>query len=275
MKRYAMLVVVIVMALFIVGCDKKTDSDTTDKDKKNTGIVTSDDEEDISKEINNEIVSVEKFMEYYGVTETDILLDYIRDFIREYRFREDTLTKKDYWAVVSKEYKNGVIYGTNTGRIFQGTSSELSLAKYMKKADVIVIGFSMYYGGELAFPRRMSLDLKNKKIYFATRCLSDYTDAEQCADLTDEEVQSIRDELPKHISENKNNEHEYNLDYTFVIKMKDPEYNVKIFSGNSGDELNYPGFDAYWKELYEKKFGEEFDLKETGDGSLFPFTLFS
>ncbi len=262
MKRYAMLVVFIVMALFIVGCDKKTDSDTTDKDKKNIGIVTSDDEKDIPKEINNEIVSVERFMEYYGVTETDIPLDYILDFIMEYRFREDTLAKKDYWATVSTEYENGVTYGTNTGRIFQGTPSELALEEYMKKAEVIVIEFDMYYGGELAYPGRMSLDLKNKKIYYATRLLSEYTDAEKCADLTDEEVQSIRDELPKHISENKNNEHEYNLDYTFVIKMKDPEYNVKIFSGNSGDELNYPGFDAYWKNLYEKKFGEEFDFEK-------------
>lgn len=40
--------------------------------------------------------------------------------------------------------------------------------------------------------------------------------------------------------------------------MKDPEYNTKAYRGNSGDEINYPGFDAYWKELYKKKFGEEF-----------------
>lgn len=38
--------------------------------------------------------------------------------------------------------------------------------------------------------------------------------------------------------------------------MKDPEYNIEAYSGNSGDELNYPGFDAYWKNLYEKKFGD-------------------
>ena len=267
MKKYAVLVVVLVLTLFIVGCDKKSDSDTMDKNKNNTGIVTSDEEKDIGEEINNEIVSVERFMEYYGVTETDIPRAYILDFIMEYRFREDTLAKKDYWATVSTEFENGVIYGTDTGRIFQGTPSEISLEEYMKKAEVIVIEFAMYYGGELAYPRRMSLDLKNKKIYFATRLLSEYTDAEKCADITDEEVQSIRDELPKHISENKNEEHEYNLDYTFVIRMKDPEYNIKAYSGNSGDELNYPGFDAYWKELYEKKFGDVTG-DVTGDGSL-------
>jgi len=157
--------------------------------------------------------------------------------------------------------ENGVIYETDTGRIFQGTPSELPLEEYIKKADVIVIEFNMYYGGELAYPRRMALDLKNKRIYFATRFLSDYTDAEKCADLTDEDVQSIRDELPKHISEKKDKESGYNLDYTFNIRMKDPEYNIKGYSGNSGDELNYPGFDAYWKELYKEKFGEEFILK--------------
>ncbi len=249
----SLIVLVIAIMLFTVGCDNNSNFDLTDKDTNNT------------EEMDNKIVSVEEFMKYYGVKETDIPRDYILDFIMQYRFRKDTLSKKDYWAVLSTDYENGVIYGTDTGSIFRGTPSELPLEEYIKKADVIVIMFYMYYGGELAYPRRMTLDLKNKKIYYATLCLSDYTDAEKCADLTDEDVQSIRDELPKHISEKHTKESEYNLDYTFGIRMKDSEYNIKGYSGNSGDELNYPGFDAYWKELYKKKFGDEFVFEEYAD----------
>ena len=254
-KRYIFLLSFIVVILLFVGCDKNIGSDKTDKDTKNTDTVSSGKD---TVAADDEIVSVERFMEYYGVTKTDIPRDYILDFIMQYRFREDTLAKRDYWAMVLADYDNGVIYGTDTGRIFQGTPSELPLKEYIKKADVIDIEFDMYYGGELAYPGRMTLDLKNKRIYYTTRSLSDYTESEKCADLTDEDVQNIKDELPKHISEEQDKDPDYNLDYTFVIRMKDPDYNIKGYRGNSGDELNYPGFDVYWKELYKTKFGEEF-----------------
>ena len=238
----------ILMAFFTFGCDNASDKNALGKDNNVKAIV----------ETDNEVVSVDRFMEYYGVTETDIPRDYILDFIMEYKLREDTLAKKDYWTSVSNDYQNGVIYGTDTGSIFQGTPSELPIEEYIKNADVINIDFDMYYSGELSYPRRITLDLKNKKIYYATKSLTYYTDADMCADLTDEDVEGIREELPKHLSEKVEKVTEYNLDYTFTIRMKDPEYNTKAYRGNSGDEINYPGFDAYWKELYKKKFGEEF-----------------
>ena len=43
-----------------------------------------------------------------------------------------------------------------------------------------------------------------------------------------------------------------------MLKKQTYPDNIKGYIGNSGDELNYPGFDAYWKELYKEKFGEEF-----------------
>jgi len=255
--RYILLLPLLVMTLFAVGCGNNSDFILTDKDTKNTDIVKPSDEKDI-EEMGNEIVSVERFMEYYGVAETDIPRDYILDYIMQYRFTEDMLEKSDYWTYLSEDYESGVKYGTYPGSIFAGTPSELPLAEYINKADVIVIEFEMYYGDELYRPRRITLDLKNNKIYYDTVFSSDYTDADKSANLTDDDVQSIREELPKHISEKIEEVSDYNLDYTFSIMMKDPEYNIKAYKGNSGDELNYPGFDAYWKELYKKKFGEEF-----------------
>ena len=237
-KGCILLLPILIMTLFAVGCGTS-------------------DEKDI-EEMDNEIVSVDRFMEYYGVSETDIPRDYILDFIMEYKLVGVSLSNKDYWTKVSNDYHNGVTYGTDTGSIFQGTPSELPLEEYIKNADVVNIDFDMHYGNELAYPRRITLDLKNKKIYYATKRLTYYTDADKCVDLTDEDVESIREELPKHLSKKVENVTEYNLDYTFTIRMKDPEYNTKAYRGNSGDEINYPGFDAYWKELYKKKFGEEF-----------------
>ncbi len=105
-KRYTFLLSFLVMTLLAVGCDMNSDLDSTDKDTADTGIVSSGEDADT---VDDEIVSVERFMEYYGVINTDIPRDYILDFIMQYRFREDTLAKRDYWAMVSADYDNGVV----------------------------------------------------------------------------------------------------------------------------------------------------------------------
>lgn len=263
MKKYILFLGIsfFVMTLFMIGCNTNTSTKTSDKDSGDVAVVDSNDEKS-KEEMDNEVVSVERFMEFYGVTETDIPRQYILDYLMEYRFREKSLGKKDYWTDMSIDYNIGVVYGTNTGRIFCGTASELPIEEYLKDADVIVIEFDMYYGSELYTERRITLDLKNKKIYYATKLFFEYTDADKCADLSDEDVQSIRDELPKHISDNQGDVTEYNLDYTFEIMMKTPDYKIKGYRGNSGDEINFPSFDAYWKELYKKSFGEEFVFEE-------------
>ena len=258
-KRYNILLLFLMMTLFTVGCD--INSDSTDNDSKNTEIINSS-EEDSTEIIDDKIVSVEEFMEYYSVKDTNIPREYILDYIMHYRFRKDTLSKNDYWSELSDDYENGVIYRTNTGSILYGTQSELPLNDYIKTAEVIIIEFQMSYGSELQYGRRIAIDLKDKKIYYSTKNMSDYTDADKCSDLTDEDVQSIREELPKHISEKQEEVSGYNLDYSFEIMMKDSEYNNKFYRGYSGDESNYPGFDAYWKELYKKHFGKEFVFNE-------------
>ena len=258
-KRNFLLLLFLVMTLIFAGCGK--DSGSTDNDTNKTEIVNSSEEKSTEK-IDDEIVSVEEFKEYYGVKDTDIPREYILDYIMHYRFRKYTLAKSDYWSELSDDYENGVIYRTDIGSFLYGARSELPLNDYIKTADVIVIEFQMSYGSELQYYRSITLDLRDKKIYYSTRNMSDYTDADKCSDLTDEDVQSIRDELPKHISENQGEVSGYNLDYSFEIMMKDSEYNNKYYRGYSGDELNYPGFDTYWKELYKKKFGEEFVFEE-------------
>ena len=264
MKKYLLFLGIsfFVMTLFLIGCNTNTSTKTSDKDSGDVAVVDSNDEKG-KEEANNEVVSVERFMEFYGVTETDIPRQYILDYLMEWRVSEKKLGKKDYWTDMSNDYNNGVVYGTDAGSmIFLGTASELPIEEYLKDAELIVIEFHMYYGGELYYPRRITLDLKNKKIYYATKLFLNYSDADKCADLSDEDVQSIRDELPKHISDNQGDVTEYNLDYTFEIMMKTPDYKIKGYTGNGGDGINFPGFDAYWKELYKKSFGEEFVFEE-------------
>ena len=260
-KRYILLLSFLMMIVFFVGCSKNPNFDSTDKETTNTEIVNASVEPG-TEEIDTKIVSVEEFMEYYGVEDTDIPREYILDYIIYYRFNKASLTKNDYWAELSKDYENGVIYRTSANSILYGVPSDLPLEEYIKTADVILIEFKMSYGSELQYGRRVAIDLKDKKIYYSTKNMPDYADADMCADLTDEDVQSIRAELPKHILEKQEEVSGYNLDYSFEIMMKDSEYNNKFYRGYSGDEINYPGFDAYWKELYKKEFGEEFVFEE-------------
>lgn len=208
----------------------------------------------------DKIVSVEKFMEYYNITEDEVPKDYIMDYIMEYRYREDSLSKWDLGTKVKNYYANGKVFGKDPGRIFQGEASQLPLDDYMNIVDVIQLDFSMRYGNELSSARIMTIDLGDKKVYFAEKQYNDYTQAEKSADLTEEEVQSIRTEFGKHIADNNGGVSNTSYDYSFIINMKATDYSSKFYRGESGDETNFPGFDEYWKELYKEKFGEEFEF---------------
>ena len=131
MKKYILFLGIsfFAMTLFMIGCNTNTVVDSNDEKGK--------------EEMNNEVVSVERFMEFYGVTETDIPRQYILDYLMKWRFREKSLEKEDYWTDMSIDYNSGVVYGTDTGRIFCGTASELPIEEYLKDADVIVIEFQV------------------------------------------------------------------------------------------------------------------------------------
>ena len=79
-KRIIVLLSFFAMTLLTVGCDKNSDS--TDKNTKDTAVVSSSEEND-TEEPADKIVSVDEFLEYYGVTETDIPREYILDFIMQ------------------------------------------------------------------------------------------------------------------------------------------------------------------------------------------------
>ena len=84
MKKYILFLGIsfFAMTLFMIGCNTNTVVDSNDEKGK--------------EEMNNEVVSVERFMEFYGVTETDIPRQYILDYLMEWRFREKSLEKEDY-----------------------------------------------------------------------------------------------------------------------------------------------------------------------------------
>ena len=119
----------------------------------------------------------------------------------------------------------------------------------------------MHYGSELAYGESMVIDLKEGKIYYTRQNIDDYINYELSAELSAEDVESIRSELPTHIDEN-NGLGDYGMsgDYTFMIKMNAADGTVKYYDGNQGDEEHFPGFDTYWKTLYKTYFGEEYEF---------------
>lgn len=259
-----MLLVLIVVNLLACNLQKKegdnemesvTANDMNDDQKK---IVTVEEEKiEVKKE---QLVDSETFMEYFGIEESEIPKEYVVDFVTEFGLTEEDIKDSNFGEQIIKQYNNGKVYGKDLGVLFRGENSSLSLDEYMQEADLIYIDFEMRGDSDISFEKQFILDIKNQKAYFSELSVSDYIDAEKSAALSDTEVQNIRQEFSKHIEENKGvGDYGISGEYSFIIKMKAEDYSVKMYDGDSGDEEHFPGFDSYWKELYNEIFGEEYD----------------
>lgn len=241
--------------LFMSACEPSQNNRNTSGSNDNN-LETKEKGEDTMKD---ELVSADKFMEYYGISESEVPKEYVAEYIHEYGYKEDSLAKWDLGSDVKTEYANGVKYGLDPYKIFRGDTSSLPLEEFIVNADVVQFDFDMRYGSELSSQRVMTLDLKNKKAYFTGNLGFDYTVAEKNADLTDDDVKLIRENLPKHIVENSDASiKDISKNYSFRIKMKANDYSTKFYRGEFGEEERFPGFDEYWIKLYKKCFNEEF-----------------
>ena len=212
----------------------------------------------------DQIISAEDFMAFYDISQEEVPIDYVESFIWEYRLPQKIKQDGVKWgekAILA--YKTGKPMGEDLGSLFHGPISELKLNEYIKNADIILFDFNMRLGNELYSPSKMIIDLKNKMIYFTYKETEKYKESEMCAELSDEDVQRIREELPKHIVEgNGVGSNGVSNEYSFIINMKAADYSTKAFSGDCGDEEHFPGFDEYWKELYRQCFDEEYQLSD-------------
>lgn len=275
--RYVITFLLLFFISLIIGCNNSIDringddiDNSYDDLEENDKIVNVDLlNNDSNKENNDEmeqIINVDDFMEFYDISETDVPKEYVQSYIMEYRLPQriklDDVNKKWGEKVISA-YILGKPMGENLGSVFHGPKSDLKLEEYMENADLILFDFNMFFGNELYTPNKMVIDLKNKKIYFTKTNLENYKEFEMVADLSDDDIQRIKEELPECIKED-NEEGSYgtSTEYSFVINMKASDYSTKFYSGDFGDETHFPGFDVYWKKLYKEYFGKEYYFSE-------------
>lgn len=207
----------------------------------------------------NQIINVDDFMEYYNISEGEVPRDYVGNYICHYRLCYEDMQKdqKNLWGnKVISAYKAGDDLDKYLGSMFHGPESELSLEDYMDNADIIAFEFNMVRGQE---SNKMLIDLKNEKIYFTRKSSEEYKEFEMQANLTDDDVKRIREELPKHIVEGKGyGTYGISQEYYFRIHLRADDYSTKFYNNDYGDEEHFPGFDDYWKSLYREYFGEEY-----------------
>lgn len=271
MKKY--IIVLTACMLLLAGCEKEKremgDTDASiEENEIDGGTEESMGNDNNTTEAQVEYVTAEEFMEYYSITEDQVPADYVQAFLDDCPLTMDDL-KRDktenlkYYLLT--DYENGIIYGYNINRIFRGRkASDEALSEYMKQAEVILFDFSMHDGSELAYGRVMVIDLREGKIYFShgreKEYTQDYINFELAAALSEDDIAAIRKELPAHIGEDKGVGDFGMDDYGISIRMLAADGTVKYFDGHSGQEEYFPGFDEYWKGLYKKYFGKEYEF---------------
>ncbi len=251
MKKYIILVMACI--LLLAGCEMEHDSDII-----------------WVESVTKEYVTAKEFMEYYSITEEQVPAYYVQAYIYEWRItsermKRDERPKEDLLT----DYENGVIYGYNIESIFRGKASNESLSEYMKQAEVIMFQFDRLHG-EFNYTEIMVIDLREGKVYFA-KCgdkkpeidkgtLDDYINFGRVAELSDEDVTAIRKEIPEHIAEDKNIKDSKEYDYSISIQMRAADWTTKYFQDYGNKKVYFPGIDEYWKGLYKKYFGEEYEF---------------
>lgn len=265
------MIICIGLLLILTGCGKNTelnDKTTSTDITFNTEVIRTTDCVDSSNEkfedtpyVKMENVSVKKFMDFYVISEEQIPVEYIEAFIDEYDITEEQLGIGNIKELLMHSYQSGKVFGHNVNRIFDGPESEESLEKYIEKMEVLHIRFDRYYG-EYSSREHMVIDLKEKKIYYSELDVQDYTSYDMSADLSDEDVESIREELPKHIDESIGySKPEVYGEYSFGIFMNATDDTTKAYYGDIGEPEAFPDFDEYWRGLYKKYFGEEYKFE--------------
>ena len=276
MKQYKMnrkriinaLTICILLSGFAVlgtACTKET-ADCTVNANANPLTDLENDPEYIER-INSPIIGAEEFVKYYNMPIDKVPLEFLDDYIWEnqitvYEVEHDEIESYRMHAV--NAYYNGESCGKNLERIFyRNPSSDLPLEDFMKNADVILMDFHTPGPDYLLEPMlTVVVDLENKKIYSKgpedPYSCDDYTKMKKSADLSDEDIEKISEELPLHIKENIPPKNYSELpDYFYEIKIKAKDHSAKVFEGYQGANERFPGFDDYWEELYEKYFGEK------------------
>ena len=209
-------------------------------------------------------INVDKFMNFYNLTEKDVPREYVQDYIWSNRISADEVLdgKVDFGNKVQSDYilNNDCFKYVSTN--FYGAESSLPISVYMDNATMIKIEFA-YADGELEATQTAIIDLKNQMIYYDRFGIDTLEDADLSAPLSEEQVAAIREELPQHITEfAADGEWKDSMDYSVFFEMRDDKYERKFIAAYGCESPKIPGFEEYWKNLYKTSFLENWRLRD-------------
>lgn len=201
-------------------------------------------------------VSVEEFKEYYGIADDEFNEDLLERYIFAYHIIPSDLDNDDYAeqlrALVRKGMTDDIGYQI-MGIKYPPERTDLPLEDFIYEARWIYINFLFTDpedGSEIK--EDMMIDLAHKMIYF--NCdFTDYRKAELVAELTDEDIERIRQGLPPTVI-NYGLPYDICIDYEYEISIVNYRSQSLYYYSTVPDEYNL-AFDAFWHELYEYCFG--------------------
>lgn len=209
-------------------------------------------------DLKNTIVSVSDFKKNCGLHDGEIPDEYIEEFIDRFRVTYGFMEQTDYLEKIRYCYGNETNIGYSIMNKIGGPESTEALGTFAYESEYIFIQFEIP-SGEASLFTGMVIDFKHNGIYYGYD-MNNYSNSECSCELEPADKERICTELVSHIhdSEYKENSIE-GTKYYFRIWFIDAEGNHKQYSGDGGDEFNFPGLDEYIKDtLFREYLNMEF-----------------
>lgn len=257
--------VVILVCILLTGCQngskdaegKRNVENTAADEREGTeeaGAVTTAEADNTEKEsaTQQELVSVAEFVEYYGMEEGAVPSDYLEGFIGHRQLTRDSLSERNYDAMVKELYERGVTFGSTAAELIAGERAELSEEDDFSDVAYVVLQKDVYVdGSDMAEPQVVVLEVENRKVYATEKNVTDdYTAAENVKELSEADVRECLLELRAIITEDWKQYHGIEKkEYGWKLHIVKEDGAVISFSGEGPDEEYHPGF-AQWCEDY-------------------------
>lgn len=204
-------------------------------------------------DINNQLVTVEYLKEAYEIADGDIPDEYLEAFIDKFGITYKAMEETSYKYHLEKYYAEGSGVGYSIMNKINGPETDEPLSSFASKSDYIFIQFEVPSGEAYIFSG-MVIDFKHNMIYYGSD-MNNYNTSQCSCELKAEDKETICTEIISHIHDDEYKEnHTAGTKYYFKIWFIDGEKNHRMFSGEAGDEFNYPGLEEYITEVLFKQY---------------------
>ena len=211
----------------------------------------------------NTFISVKEFKEYYSMNDSKIDDEIIENYIRINHLSSFSLKQENHREILENIIAEGRYdkLGFAVWKLDM-TDNKVSAEEFIKDAKLI------YFEFEFPVPKsnetkteNLIFDLWNNKVYFNADT-DNYRDAEARAELKDEALKSIREDLLKNVGPDDGNKY-HDLKYSYLVCIIDSEGKYMRFTVRARNSVNTL-FDTYWRTLYKMCFGKDHKLNTKG-----------